>query len=150
MSAALALCLTAGLGAAAPPPADFDACKLISPKAVAVLLIGPVARASEESDNGGSSCLYQLSPEGPLIVLSVLAGDWAGIRSEYEDAPEASVPGLGRAAFWSERNHALHVLMPSGLVMRVSLDPQEDGWSGPRLKTLAIRIAGDALSETSR
>ncbi len=34
--------------------------------------------------------------------------------------------------------------------MRVSLDAQEDSWSGSRLRTLAIRIAGDALSGTSR
>jgi hypothetical protein len=148
MGAALVLSLAGASATAAPPPASLDACRLISAQAVASLLMGPVARSSEESDESGSSCIYQLSPEGPLIILSVLAGDWAGIRSEYEDAPEATVGGLGQDAFWSERDHALQVLMPNGLVMRVSLDAQEDGWSGPRLRTLAIRVAAEALRGT--
>jgi hypothetical protein len=125
--------------------ATSDACALVSLSAMSRIVGTTVALQNEQSDNGGSSCVYQLTGEGPLITISLLNGDWGAIQSEFDNAPEAAVPDLGRSAFWSQREHALHVHLTNGVVMRISLDRREAGWKGPELKSLAVQIASQAL-----
>lgn len=123
-----------------------DACALVSPGEMARLLSGPQPLTFEDADNGGSSCLYELTPEGPVVVVSLLTGDWGAVESEYDEAPELQIPNLGQAAFWSSRQRALHVLLPEGAILRVSFSSRAGWRSTHAQRALAIEVARRAIA----
>jgi hypothetical protein len=147
LSAALIAAIVVGprpAHAAASDP-DSHVCGLVSLSYVRNLVGRPATFAEVEDDNGGASCLYELSANGPVITLSLLDAQWPAVEAEYLDAPETRVPALGPHAFWSQRDSALHVLAPNGQVMRISVARREGDWRGPDLELLAQRFAAQAL-----
>lgn len=145
--AAIVLAPQPGHAAIANP--DSDVCGLVSLPYVQKLVGRPASFTRVEDDNGGASCLYELSPSGPVITLSLLNAPWPAVEAEYLDAPETPVPALGAHAFWSLRDKALHVLAPNGQVMRISVGRREGDWRGPDLELLAQHFAAQALQAFS-
>jgi hypothetical protein len=137
--------LAASSGHAAPANPDADVCALVSLQAASNIVGRPVALARAEEDNGGASCVYQLTPDGPVIAVSLLNAEWPAIQAEYSDATEVPVVALWPHGFWSPRDLALHVPAPNGQVMRISLDRREGAWSGQDLRRLAADFAAQAL-----
>lgn len=123
ISAALGAAMVLGPrpGHAAIRDPNSEVCSLVSLQSVRSLVGGPASFTKVVDDNGGASCLYELSADGPVITLSLLNGEWPAVEAEYLDARETPVPALGPHAFWSTRNRALHVLAPNGQVMRISV-----------------------------
>lgn len=147
--AAAALIVTLALSPAsvraAPKSPDADVCRLISVEAAQKIVGRPVTTAAAEADNGGSACVYEASPAGPVVMVSLLDTTVAAVATEESNAKETPVPELGPTAFWSTRYLALHVQAPNNQVIRISLNRTEGSWSGTDLKTLATRFAAEAL-----
>ncbi len=124
---------------------SMDVCKLVSLKAAQDIVGARVTSAAGDADNDSASCLYRLGPLGPVVTVSLVRTTLAAIRTEEADLAETPAPSLGPHAFWSARLRTLHVLAPSGEIIRVSVARHEGRWSDSRLKGLATAFAARVL-----